>query len=72
MEAEAIHLFVIQKCILLVVISLLNIIQVIKLKRIRWAGHVECVGENRSAYRFLAGTPGKIEATCKMWAQMRR
>jgi hypothetical protein len=27
-----------------------NIIQVIKSRRIKWAGHVACMGERRSAY----------------------
>jgi hypothetical protein len=32
-----------------------NIIQVIKSRRIRWAGHVACMGEGRGAYRILVG-----------------
>jgi hypothetical protein len=34
-----------------------NIIQVIKTRRMRWAGHVACMGEGRSAYRILVGRP---------------
>jgi hypothetical protein len=34
-----------------------NIIWVIKSRRIRWAGHIECMGEGRGAYRFLVGRP---------------
>jgi hypothetical protein len=32
-----------------------NIIQVIKSRRMRWAGHVACMGEGRGAYRILVG-----------------
>jgi hypothetical protein len=34
-----------------------NIIQVIKSRRMRWAGHVPCMGEGRGAYRILMGRP---------------
>jgi hypothetical protein len=34
-----------------------NIIQVIKSRRLRWAGHVVRVGERRGAYRALVGKP---------------
>jgi hypothetical protein len=34
-----------------------NIIPVIKWRRIRWAGHVACMGEKRGAYRILVGRP---------------
>jgi hypothetical protein len=30
--------------------SLLNIVRVIKSRRMRWAGHVACRGERRGAY----------------------
>jgi len=30
-------------------------IQVIKLRRLRWAGHVACIGERRGLYRVLVG-----------------
>jgi hypothetical protein len=30
-----------------------HVIRVMKLKRLRWAGHVACVGERRSAYGVL-------------------
>jgi len=33
------------------------IIRVIKLRRMRWAGHVSCMGGMRSAYRILVGKP---------------
>jgi hypothetical protein len=35
----------------------LNIIQVIKSRRMRWAGHVACMGEGRGGYRILVGRP---------------
>jgi len=35
--------------------SLPNIIQAIKLRRMRWAGHVAFMGERRGAYRVLVG-----------------
>ena len=34
-----------------------NIIQVIKSRRIRWAGHVARRGERRDTYRVLVGKP---------------
>jgi hypothetical protein len=30
-----------------------NIIKVIKSRRIKWAGHVACMGEMRNAYKIL-------------------
>jgi hypothetical protein len=37
--------------------SLPNIIQVIKLRRMRWVGHVAFMGERRGAYRLFVGKP---------------
>jgi hypothetical protein len=37
--------------------SLLNIIRVTKLRRVRWAGHVARMGERRGAYSFSVGKP---------------
>jgi hypothetical protein len=37
--------------------SLLNIIRVIKSRRMRWAGHVACMWEGRDVYRVLVGRP---------------
>ena len=34
-----------------------NIIRVIKLRRMRWAGHVARMGESRVVYRVLVGKP---------------
>jgi len=34
-----------------------HIVQVIKSRRMRWAGHVACMGEERGVYRVLVGKP---------------
>jgi hypothetical protein len=34
-----------------------SIVRVIKLRRMRWAGHVARMGEERSVYRVLVGNP---------------
>jgi hypothetical protein len=34
-----------------------NIIRMIKLRRMRWAGHVARMGERRNTYRILMGKP---------------
>ena len=34
-----------------------NIVRVIKSRRMRWAGHVACMGERRDVYRVLVGQP---------------
>jgi hypothetical protein len=34
-----------------------SIIRIIKLKRMRWVGHVAQMGENRNEYRLLVGKP---------------
>ena len=34
-----------------------NIVRVIKSKRMRWAGHVVRMGEERGVYRVLVGKP---------------
>ena len=34
-----------------------NIVRVIKSRRMRWAGHVACMGEERGLYRVLVGKP---------------
>ena len=40
-----------------VLYSSLNIVRVIKSRRMRWAGHVERMGEERGVYRVLVGKP---------------
>ena len=37
--------------------SLPNIVRVVKSRRIRWAGHVACMGEGRGVHRVLVGKP---------------
>jgi hypothetical protein len=37
--------------------SSLNIVRVIKARRLRWTGHVAPMGEGRSVYRVLVGKP---------------
>jgi hypothetical protein len=39
------------------VVSSPNIVRVIKLRRMRWAGHVTRMGEERGVYRVLVGKP---------------
>jgi hypothetical protein len=35
-----------------------SIIRINKLRKMRWAGHVARMGEERNEYRLLAGKPG--------------
>jgi len=37
--------------------SPLNVIGVMKWRRVSWAGHVACMGERRGVYRILVGEP---------------
>jgi hypothetical protein len=37
--------------------SLPNIVRVVKSRRMRWAGHVACMGEGRGVHRVLVGNP---------------
>jgi hypothetical protein len=37
--------------------SLPNIVRVVKLRRMRWAGHVACMREERGVHRVLVGKP---------------
>jgi len=39
------------------VYSLPNIVWVVKSRRMRWAGHVACMGEGRGVHRVLVGRP---------------
>jgi len=47
-----------------------NIVRVIKSRRMRWAGHVACMGEERGVYRVLLGKPEKKETTGETLAEM--
>ena len=40
-----------------------NIVQVIKSRRMRWAGHVAHMGEERGLYKGLVGETGGKETT---------
>ena len=40
-----------------------NIVRVIKSRRMRWAGHVARMGEERGLYRVLLGKTGGKETT---------
>jgi hypothetical protein len=47
-----------------------NIIRQIKSRRMRWAGHVACMGEGRNVYRVFVGKPeGKrpLERPRRRW-----
>jgi hypothetical protein len=35
----------------------ISIVRVIKSRRMRWAGHVACMGERKGVYRVLVGKP---------------
>jgi len=37
--------------------SLPNIVRAVKLRRMKWAGHVARMGEGRGVHRFLVGKP---------------
>jgi hypothetical protein len=37
--------------------SLPNIVRVIKSRRMRWVGHVACMGKGKGVYRVLVGRP---------------
>ena len=37
--------------------SLPNIVRMVKSRRMRWAGHVACMGEERGEHTFLVGKP---------------
>jgi len=34
-----------------------NVVRLMKSRRMRWAGHVGCMGEMRNAYKILVGKP---------------
>jgi hypothetical protein len=43
---------------------LVSIVRVVKSRRMRWAGHVACMGERRGVHRILVGKP-EGKSTCK-------
>jgi hypothetical protein len=45
--------------------SSLSIIRIIKLRRMRWAGHVARMGEKRKSYRILMGKPRRKKTARK-------
>jgi hypothetical protein len=50
--------------------SSLNIVRVIKSRRMRWAGHVARMGEGRNVYRVLVGRPkgtGPLRRPRRRW-----
>jgi hypothetical protein len=50
--------------------SSLNIVRVIKSRKMRWAGHVARMGEGRGVYRVLVGRPERtrpLERNRHMW-----
>jgi len=47
-----------------------NIVQVIKLSRMRWAGHVAHLGERRDVYRVLVGKPEEKRPLWETQVQM--
>ena len=38
-----------------------SIFQVIKLRRMRWAGHIACIGERIDVYRVYWGEDGRVQ-----------
>jgi hypothetical protein len=50
--------------------SLLNIVRVVKCRRMRWAGHVARMGEGRGVHRVLVGKPQRrrpLEKRRRRW-----
>ena len=47
-----------------------SIVRVIKSRRMRWVGHVACMGEGRGVYRVLLGKPEGKRPTWKTQAWM--
>jgi hypothetical protein len=44
-----------------------NIVRLIKYSRMRWAGHVACMGEGRGIYRVLVGKPEGKRPLGRRW-----
>jgi hypothetical protein len=47
--------------------SSLNIVRVIKTRRMRWAGHVSRIGDGRGVYRVLVGKPEGRRPLRRRW-----
>jgi hypothetical protein len=45
--------------------STINVIGIIKARRMRWAGHVAQIGQKRNAYRILIGKARRKGTTRK-------
>ena len=43
-----------------------DIVRVIKSRRMRWAGHVACVGGEERCIESFGGEPRRKETTCKI------
>jgi hypothetical protein len=46
-----------RKCIAFIFCADLEVVQVVKSRRMRWAGHVARMGEDRGVHRVLVGKP---------------
>jgi hypothetical protein len=46
-----------------------DIITQIKSRRMRWAEHVACMGEEKKVYRVLVGKPGGKRLLRKWWSR---
>jgi len=44
-----------------------NIVRVIKSRRMRWLGHVVCMGNGRGMYRVLVGKPEGKRPLGRLW-----
>jgi len=47
--------------------SLLSIVRVVKSRRMRWAGHVARMGEDRGVHRVLVGKPEPLGRPRRRW-----
>jgi hypothetical protein len=46
-----------------------NIVRVMKSRRIRWVGHVTCMGQGRGMYRVLVGKPEGKRPLGRPWCR---
>jgi hypothetical protein len=44
-----------------------NVIWVIKLRRLKWAGHLACMGEKRGAYKVFVGKSEGRRSLGSLW-----